>query len=231
MDFKYEFMKRNLITALLFVAALLSNAQTDKSNLYGVYCREVKHCCISSDYIQILPDSTFFYWTGESNAALTHKGNWKLNGNILILNSDLQPDFKTDDYRVSQLQAVSDSATTILITNESGQPLPGARCIAWLNEETFESFTNLNGEVSFQLKCPDKLMISFPGFKTALFENNRTQHHDFVFALKEQYINWQCFTNKELIVKGKRLYCTKPDRVKRKHSLFRVKKFYKKINT
>lgn len=212
-------------------AAWPLNAQTSISKLSGVYCRKVKHYCLPSDYIQILPDSTFFYWTGGRDGALTHKGNWKLNGNILVLNSDLQPDFKTDDYRVSRLQAVSDSATTILITTESGQPLPGAHCIAWQNEETFECFTDLNGGVSFQLKCPDKLMVSFPGFKTALFENNHTQHHDFVFVLKEQYVDWQCFTNKELLVKGKRLYCTKPDRVKRKHSLFRIKNYYKKINT
>ncbi|KAF0201594.1 MAG: hypothetical protein FD170_2600 [Bacteroidetes bacterium] len=222
-------IKKGVFIILFIIAGLSSIAQVNNKNIIGKYCREVKHRCFPSRYIDILADSTFFYWIGEPEGVIT-TGTWYLSGNKLILNSHRQPVFNNNDFKLIEMQATSDSQTTIHLKNEYNEPIPSAVCIVTRNGETIESLSDYNGNVTYNFAPLEKIEISFPGLKTVYFKNENLSHNNYVFILKEQHNYYQYFTNEVLIVKGKRLYCEKTKKVRRKYSLYKIKNYYKKMN-
>jgi len=221
-------VKNGIFIILLILADLSLIAQVIDKSIVGKYCREVKHWCFPSRYIDIFADSTFFYWIGEPEGFIT-TGTWYLSGNKLILNSHRQPVFNNNDFKLIEMQATSDSQTTIHLKNESDELIPNAVCIVTRNGETIENLSDYHGNVTYNFAPLEKIEISFPGLKTVYFKNENLSHNNYVFILKDQHSYYQYFTNEVLIVKGKRLYCEKTKKVRRKYSLFKIKNYYKKM--
>jgi hypothetical protein len=84
------YTKKGIFIILLILADLSLMAQINNKAIIGKYCRAVKHGCISSRYIEIFPDSVFFYWGGQLGGDIS-KGNWYISDNNLTFASSFYP--------------------------------------------------------------------------------------------------------------------------------------------
>jgi hypothetical protein len=150
--------------------------------------------------------------------------------NKLILNSERQPEFKNDDYLVEEIPAISDTQTTIHIKNEFDEPIPFAECVVTRRGESIESMSDLDGNITFNFTPIEQLEIIFPGLKPVHFINRNSSTNNYIFILKEQDDYYQHFTNEIFIIKGKRLYCEKTKKPRKKNTLYKIKNYYKKLN-
>lgn len=221
--------KKGIFIILLILADLSLMAQINNNNIIGKYCRAAKHGCIPSRYMEIFPDSVFFYWGGQPGGVIS-KGSWYISDNKLILNSEIQPEFKNDDYLVEEIPAISDTQTTIHIKNEFDEPIPFAECVVTRNGESIESMSDLDGNITFNFTPLKQIEIVFPGLKPVHFINRNSSPNNYIFILKEQDDYYQHFTNEIFIIKGKRLYCEKTKKPRKKNTLYKIKNYYKKLN-
>ncbi len=216
------------VIIIILILTDFSLIAQESNNIVGKYCREVKHCCIPSFYIEIFPDSTFNYWTGR-NGKIEAKGYWRLEKNELILNSEKQPEYKNDDYIIQKILATSDTQTLIHVNDEFGDPAPWVKCVGYFNGKPIQKFTNLYGNLAFDFNPLEKIEITFPGYKTAFFENKNLSRNDYIFTLKEEDDFYPYFTNETLIVKRNRLYYEKTKKTRKKYTIAKIKNYYEKL--
>jgi hypothetical protein len=153
-----------------------------------------------------------------------------IKGNKLVLNSERQPKYRNDDYLITKILAKSDTQTMIFIQSKYDEPLPFIKCVSMRNGTAIESMSDLEGKVKFNFQPIESIEISFPGFKTAHFTNKDASHHDYIITLKDQDDYYRYFTNEELTIKRKRLYCDKTKRTKKKYTIYRISNFYEKMD-
>ena len=222
---------KNIELKIIIIILILTDFSliAQKSNdIVGKYCREVKHCCIPSLYIEIFPDSTFNYWTGE-NGKIKAQGYWRLEKNELILNSEKQPEYKNDDYIIQKIQATSDTQTLIHVNDEFGNPAPLVKCVGYFNGKPIKGITDFDGKLAFDFNPLEKIEITFPGYKKAFFENENLSRNDYIFTLKEEDDFYPYFTNETLVVKRNRLYCEKTKKTRKKYTIAKIKNYYEKL--
>jgi hypothetical protein len=211
---------RYFIGILIFF--LLSSCKTAKfDSVTGKY--RTKGGFEWGSNISLNKDSTFIYkWqTGLIYGETT--GKWKLSGNNLVLDSDLQPqkDTPSSFYIIDKRNTNSSDIVFDLYFPDSTDVLIGANGLMFHDGDTIRNvFSDIHGNMRFPKQENDSIKILFIGLKDILISDSVNDY--FKIATVDNNGNmYEYFTNETWQVRGNHLID------KSKNQNYYEKRFYK----
>ncbi len=178
--------------------------------------------------ITLKEDNTFTYHWQTGLIGGTTNGNWELNGNKLILNSDKQP-VKEEDFKIRERDETNLNQFEIKIIDEKEKyELVAVSCLL-MNDTTFikGKSTDVNGNCILPFdEISNKLQISYLGYRPVEIPINQLTSNSFIIEIKEERDYYRYFTNREWKVKRGRIYDPeiRKDKYVKKNYYERVKK-------
>lgn len=173
--------------------------------------------------IDLNQDSIFIYkWQSGLIFGKT-TGKWKIEGNNLILNSDLQPQLDTlPNYRIIKTEKNNANKITIdLFWTDSLEVLIGASGLMFYNGDTIErQVSDLNGRMIFKKQVADSLKISYIASRDILMNDFNYDYYKIVTIAKNELM-YEFFTNEIWKIRGDYLID------KTKNDCYYEKRFYK----
>jgi len=181
-------------------------------------CKTAKFYSVAGNYrtkggfewgsrISIKKDSTFIYLWQSSLVFGETKGKWKLNGNKLILNSDLQPqkDIRPNFHIIDKRNTNSSDIVLDLYFPDSTDVLIGAIGLMFHDGDTIKNvISDINGHMRFSKQENDSIKILFIGLKDILISDSVNDY--FKIATVDDYENmYEYFTNETWKVRGNHL--------------------------
>ena len=172
--------------------------------------------------IQLNPDNTFEYnWT-EGMLNGTTVGTWELNKNILVLNSEKQPEEQEKREKtfnlISHPSTNEDSLRIEAIDIESKESVPFVSCNLNYNSKVLERImANEFGVCKLsKFKQADKLSIKHVGYEDAEIPLSQLTGNSYTveLALGSDCCYYKYFTNRKWKIKGNRIYDSKIKRDK-----------------
>ena len=200
---------RKLILYILPLSFLSLNYNIDFNDVVGLYnykCRLLEHT-----ELELKRDSTFnYYWYRlgfVSHSSQTY-GKWKINGNKIILNSDLNDTLaKKHMYNFQEsIQEKKDSITFEFIDIKN-KPVESIICYLKKGRDTIDrGSTNNLGLFNFEKNDADSLITLHPYFNTIKHPlSKKSNHYKFIIKKDEGFITTKMidytltYKNKKLI--------------------------------
>ena len=174
--------------------------------------------------IILKPDSNFVYdW--QTGLIYGHEtGKWNLEGNKIILDSDFRPkqDTTSNFHLIDKKMTESSNIEFQLYFPDSTQALIGADGLMFYGTDTiFNSFSNVNGIMTFPKQEHDSIKITFIGFKDIVIPKSKCDY--FKIATVDVLLDnmYEYFDNEVWKIRGKHLIDTS------KNEHYYERKFYK----
>ncbi len=219
-----------LVILLCLLILIFSACKVE--NIHGLY--KTKGGFEWGSSIQINSDSTFTYkWHVSMDHGLT-AGKWRINKNLLILNSEKQPKLDTiSDFEVkNQFETKSDSIKIKVFLSDSTFITSNAFCLLYKDgKEKLRVVKAINGNISFLKQDFDSLRIlgsnyrdisSSKGYKDALLNLKTKNNLEIILSIAPDW-GYEYFTNKPMKIKNGKLI-SMVDNVYYKGRIFRKEK-------
>ena len=193
-----------LILLILFFSC--KSVKIEKKEIIGKYQFHGVYGIASN--ITLEKNNRFIYHWQTGLIGGTTNGNWKLNGNKLILISDRQP-VKGEDFKIKERDKTNLNQFEIKIIDEKEKyELVAVSCIL-MNDTTFikGKNTDINGNCILPFdESSNKLKISYLGYRQVEIPINQLASNSFILEIKEERDYHRYFTNTEWKVKRGRIY-------------------------
>jgi len=194
----------SIMTLLTLVSCSTTNNLTTEQ-IIGKYLWNGVYDVGSS--IELKSDKTFEYkWHTGLIGGITF-GNWKKEGNIIILNSDLErPQDGTEDFEIVKTVSKNTDSLSIRVISPKNESVPFATCVLKTDTNTLaEASTDFQGETKMPRLKADSLIISFLGYKTIRHQLDSSKSH-YEFKMKEENEYYEYFTDETWTLRSGRLY-------------------------
>lgn len=148
--------------------------------------------------ITLNEDSTFVYIWQQGLIGGTTIGNWRLDNNILTLNSFKQPQDE-GKYRINSQQETKSNEYKIQIFDESNIPLPFVHCSIFKDSVLVQAtHSNQNGVCILKRSNQENILkFSYIGLKTAEIRTSELLGNEFSITLREGNNFYEYFTNRK----------------------------------
>lgn len=183
------------------------------SGIYGV-----------SAEMELKKNNTFVYsWQEGLNSGVT-KGNWVINKNVLLLNSEKQPnESNAEKYKLLETGKNDKSGITVQVLDKNGYPIRFANCVIHLyNGEQIGGVSDENGMCIFEKEVTSikKIFLSYVGYYPVDYNTENTENNYFKIMMKEEEPHYEFFTNEhwqikfstrnKCLINRKRKFCKNP---------------------
>ncbi len=198
---KISHIMNNIIYILILIILTSCSSYTFKS-VTGNY--QTKGGFEWGSMMDLKEDSNFTYkwrvglFSGETT------GKWLIEGNNLILNSDLQPQLSTlPKYRlIIEANNNADKITFDLLWPDTVEALHGAVGFLFYNGDTIDSqVSDIEGRMVFKKQLLDSIKISFIGFKEIILTNINSDYYKIVTLWDDDEM-YEFFTNEIWKIRG-----------------------------
>lgn len=199
-----EIKSQFLILIILFFNC--KSVQIEKSGVVGKY--QYHGIYGISSNLELKEDNTFIYKWQTGLIGGTTKGNWRLIGKKLILNSDKQP-AEEEDFIIREKNPTSKNQFEIQVIDEKEKyELIAASCLL-MNDTTFVNgkSTDVNGNCILPFnKNSNKLKFSYVGYRPVEIPISQIKSNSFISEMKEEQDYYRYFTNSEWIIRSGKIY-------------------------
>ena len=176
--------------------------------------------------IKLEADQTFEYNWQTGLIGGTSIGTWKIEGNKITLNSDLQPPEKgIQNFEIIETTKNESDSLSIKVLGPDNENVPFANCV--LKQDTLTvtgASSDFQGEVMLPKLEADSLIISFIGYKT-IRHTLDSSVSNYIFKMEERNEYYEYFTDETWVYKKWRLYdpSIKKDKYVKKNYYERIK--------
>jgi hypothetical protein len=219
-----EMKSKFLILIILFFSC--KSVKVEKEEVLGKYQYHGIYGVASN--IELNKDNTFIYNWQTGLIWGTTKGNWRLTGNKLILNSDKQP-VEEKDFIIRERNQTSENQFEIQVIDEKDKyELVAVSCLL-MNDTTLinGTSTDVNGNCVLPFdENSNKLKFSYVGYRPVEIPISEIKSNSFIIEIKEEQDYYRYFTNREWKIRSGKIYDPeiKKSRYVKKNYYERIKK-------
>jgi hypothetical protein len=178
-------------------------------------------------YLELKKDSTFtLNWQvgllfGQTN------GIWRVEGNKLILNSEIQPRKDTLGYLLNKtLSNLQSDSIVINFQDQDLNQLPLVDCQITCDGVTYNATSDFRGNVVINKSEQIKIQAAFVGMRTIVYQNTDKSYNIYTFTMLPEKDDYEYLTNKELVIKADKLfdYSIKKNKIIKTNNYIKINK-------
>lgn len=206
---------------VIIICSCASNQNIKKESIKGIYILDEDIYGIGSN-IEIKENNLFEYQWQQGLIRGTTKGNYKIEGNKIILNSDLQPDGDEfqNKYEIIENNYKNTDSIKIKVEYKEGDAMQYAACFLKKKDSVvFGKASHYNGVAVLPKIDADSLCVSHIGFDYVSIPLNEFKYDDIIIRLIERNPDleyYQFFSNRKFKYRKGKLKGTSEKFIKRK---------------